>query len=37
VAHEQFKQFDFARYKEQGCVIFDVKGVIDRKLVDARL
>ncbi len=37
VAHEQFKQFDFTRYKEQGCVIFDVKGVIDRKLVDVRL
>ena len=37
VAHEQFKQFDFARYKEQGCVIFDVKGVIRRELVDARL
>lgn len=37
VAHEQFKQFDFARYKKQGCVIFDVKGVIDRELVDARL
>lgn len=37
VCHDQFKNFDFKKYKEQGAVIFDVKGFVDRSLVDARL
>ena len=37
VAHEQFKTFDYAKYKAQGAIIFDVKNFIDRSLVDARL
>ena len=37
VSHDQFKTFDFLKYKEQGAVIFDVKNFIDRSLVDARL
>ena len=37
VSHDQFKTFDFRKYKEQGAVIFDVKNFIDRSLVDARL
>ena len=37
VAHDQFKTFDFETYKNQGAVIFDVKGFVDRKWVDARL
>ena len=37
VSHDQFKTFDFEKYKEQNAVIFDVKGFVDRKLVDARL
>lgn len=37
VCHDQFKTFDFRKYKEQGAVIFDVKNFIDRSLVDARL
>lgn len=37
VAHDQFKTFDFEKYKSQGAVIFDVKGFVDRKWVDARL
>ena len=37
VAHKEFQGFDFARYKQQGCVIFDVKGTIKRELADARL
>lgn len=37
VAHEQFKQFDFARYKTEGSVIFDAKNFVDRQYVDARL
>lgn len=37
VAHDQFKTFDFKRQKDANAVIFDVKGIIDRSLVDARL
>ena len=37
VAHNQFKTFDFKKYKEQGAVIFDVKNFVDRSLVDGRL
>lgn len=37
VSHQQFKSFDFKRYKDQGTIVFDVKGFIDRSLVDARL
>lgn len=37
VAHDQFKTFDFEKYRAFGAVIFDVKGFVDRKLVDARL
>ena len=37
VAHNEFKSFPFARYKEQGAVIFDVKNFVDRTLVDGRL
>ncbi len=37
VSHDQFKSFDFKKYKGQGTVIFDVKGFVDRSLVDSRL
>lgn len=37
VSHEQFKTFDFKKYRDQGAVIFDVKGFVDRRYVDARL
>jgi len=37
VSHDDFKKFDFKKYRENGCVIFDVKGFVDRSLVDARL
>lgn len=37
VCHDQFKTFDFKKYKDQGAVIFDVKNFVDRSLVDARL
>ncbi len=37
VAHDQFKEFDFKKYRDQGAVIFDVKGFVPRELVDARL
>ena len=37
VAHDQFKTFDFKKYRDQGAVIFDVKNFVPRELVDARL
>lgn len=37
VSHNQFKTFNFKKYKEEGAVIFDVKNFVDRSLVDARL
>ena len=37
VAHDEFKQFDFKKYKEQGTVIYDTKSFIDRGLIDTRL
>lgn len=37
VAHQQFRTFDFATYKKQGAILFDVKGILPRHLVDARL
>ena len=36
-SHNQFKTFDFKKYKDQGAVIFDVKNFVDRNLVDGRL
>lgn len=37
VSHKEFADFDFKKYKNTGAVIFDVKGFVDRSLVDARL
>ena len=37
VSHRQFDAIDFAAYRQQGAVIFDVKGFVDRAYVDARL
>ena len=37
VSHEQFKTFDFKKYRDQGAVVFDVKNFVDRRYVDARL
>ncbi len=37
VCHNQFKTFDFKKYKERGAVVFDVKNFVDRNLVDGRL
>lgn len=37
VCHNQFKTFDFKKYKDQGAVIFDVKNFVPRDLVDGRL
>lgn len=37
VPHREFDSFDFAHYREQGAVIYDVKGKLPRHLADARL
>ena len=37
VAHDEFKKFDFRKYKEAGTIIYDAKNFIDRDIVDARL
>ena len=37
VAHEEFKEFKFSKYKENNTVIFDTKSFIDRSFIDGRL
>jgi UDP-N-acetyl-D-galactosamine dehydrogenase len=37
VAHDEFLTIDFARYHQDNTVIFDVKAVLNREWVDARL
>jgi UDP-N-acetyl-D-galactosamine dehydrogenase len=37
VAHEEFKDFNFEKYKKANAVIFDVKAFVNRNYVDARL
>ena len=37
VSHNQFKTFDFKKYKDMNAVIFDVKDFVDRSVVDSRL
>ncbi len=37
VAHDQFKHLDYAKFKKNGAIIFDVKCILPKELVDARL
>jgi UDP-N-acetyl-D-galactosamine dehydrogenase len=37
VAHNEFRQIDLISHKNSGTIIFDVKGILDKKLVDQRL
>jgi UDP-N-acetyl-D-galactosamine dehydrogenase len=37
VAHNEFKNMDFLMMKKRGTVVFDVKGILSRDLVDDRL
>ena len=37
VAHKDFVDFNFKRYKEEEAVIFDTKSFINREFVDGRL
>ena len=37
VAHDQFKEFNYAKFSKEGCVIFDLKGILPRGIADERL
>ncbi|MFT4156305.1 nucleotide sugar dehydrogenase [Parafilimonas sp.] len=37
VAHKEFLNIDYKKYRQDNAVVFDVKACIDRKLADARL
>jgi len=37
VAHDEFKDFDLKKYKNDSAVVYDVKGFLNRDLVDCRL
>src|SRR5690554_1425883 len=37
VAHNDFLSLDFAKYRSDTCVIFDVKSFLERNMVDGRL
>lgn len=37
VAHRQFLQLDLQGFKERGAILYDVKGILPRDLIDARL
>ena len=37
VAHEQFTEFNYAEFSKEGCVIFDLKGILPEGVADERL
>lgn len=37
VAHKQFQDFNFDRFKKDKAVIYDVKGILSRNIIDGRL
>lgn len=37
VAHQEFETLDFSVFSKSNCVIYDVKGLLDGKMVDGRL
>jgi UDP-N-acetyl-D-galactosamine dehydrogenase len=37
VAHNEFQKIDMVSHKENGTIIYDVKGILPKELVDARL
>ncbi|HOI88816.1 MAG TPA: nucleotide sugar dehydrogenase [Lentimicrobium sp.] len=37
VAHKDFESLDLSYYKNNGAIIYDVKGILPRNVVDARL
>lgn len=37
VAHEKFKEIDFTKFSKEGVVIYDIKSVLDKSIIDKRL
>ncbi len=37
VAHKEFMQLDIGKHRSKDCIIYDVKGFLDREMVDERL
>ncbi|MCK9412246.1 MAG: nucleotide sugar dehydrogenase [Prolixibacteraceae bacterium] len=37
VAHKEFININLREHKEHGCVIYDVKGILSKELIDSRL
>lgn len=37
VSHDQFKYLDFKKFKEAGAIVYDVKSILPRDVIDARL
>lgn len=37
VAHSEFLNIDFQQHVEHGCIIFDVKGILEMDIVSGRL
>jgi UDP-N-acetyl-D-galactosamine dehydrogenase len=37
VAHNEFKELDYRRFKKSGAIIYDVKGILPKDVVDSRL
>ena len=37
VAHNEFQKIDIKAHKDSGAIIFDVKGILPKEMVDARL
>jgi UDP-N-acetyl-D-galactosamine dehydrogenase len=37
VAHNEFRSIDLERYKQNGTIIYDVKGILDPTITDGRL
>ena len=37
VAHKQFQDFNFDSFKKDKAVIYDVKGILPRNIIDGRL
>ncbi|MEA3446336.1 MAG: nucleotide sugar dehydrogenase, partial [Bacteroidota bacterium] len=37
VAHNEFKEIDIEAFKKTGSIIYDVKGILPKELVNSRL
>ena len=37
VAHKEFIEIDLKEHKDNGIVVFDVKGILDKQIINARL